>query len=160
MTIDLPVEIVEYIIDFQQGIQHRENMKKLQDQLIVQGTIHQLNSITIWDVKEIFDEQERFNMFCNLYFCNCCLRHQKNKPSFTQYVSGFVPSYSNNNNNNIDHCKCACRHLCRFLCRENNDEFMIEIDGEVHYVCDEVSDSVKKQALELQEKTNSILPNV
>lgn len=55
--------------------------------------------------------QDKLNHLSN---CNCCLRHQVNKPTV------FVPWHETPfHNNQITHlCTCNCRHVARFICRQ------------------------------------------
>ena len=48
--------------------------------------------------------------------CNCCFRHQKNKPFiFGMYkdlpLSNLPPNL----------CDCNCRHIARFICRQSDN---------------------------------------
>ena len=69
---------------------------------------------------------ERIRMMKILNTCNCCHRHNKNKPTLEQYMSGYVPTYSTSNIMNIYNCKCFCRTFARSLCRAQNDEIIID----------------------------------
>ena len=51
--------------------------------------------------------------------CNCCERHQINKP---RVLAPWVDTPWNNSNNLIYHCNCDCRHLARFICRACDQE--------------------------------------
>jgi len=53
-----------------------------------------------------------------LYSCNCCERHQINKPRF--FSTTFVDNISSNNNN-TNNCRCNCRHRARLICRQTED---------------------------------------
>ena len=57
-----------------------------------------------------FAEQVKLN---NLSQCNCCLRHQINKPS---ELKPWVELHSTHNRDNP--CQCDCRHRARWICRE------------------------------------------
>lgn len=49
--------------------------------------------------------------------CNCCSRHQINKPK------KFSPWRELPFNNLLDessNCKCPCRHIARFICRQHD----------------------------------------
>lgn len=52
------------------------------------------------------------NLFRKCVNCNCCIRHQVNKPREWQLMLPFSPSY----NSNELYCFCACRHIARFIC--------------------------------------------
>lgn len=55
--------------------------------------------------------QDKLNHLAN---CNCCERHQLNKPIL--FVHWYDTSFSNNQLNNP--CTCNCRHIARFICRQ------------------------------------------
>ena len=45
--------------------------------------------------------------------CNCCARHQTNKPrSLTKWEDLTIPETQWTN------CNCSCRHMSRWICRE------------------------------------------
>ena len=45
--------------------------------------------------------------------CNCCARHQKNKPTIlTKWVDRTIPETQ------YTPCACKCRNLSRWICRE------------------------------------------
>ena len=50
--------------------------------------------------------------------CNCCVRHQNNKP-FIFGIYQDIPS--NKLIPNYYHCHCKCRHVARFICRQSDD---------------------------------------
>ena len=51
--------------------------------------------------------------------CNCCQRHQQNKPVVLQtWVD--LPTSERIYTNNM--CHCPCRHIARFICRDWGDE--------------------------------------
>ncbi len=57
-----------------------------------------------------FAEQVKLN---NLSQCNCCLRHQINKPFELKPWVELHPTY------NLDNpCQCDCRHKARWICRK------------------------------------------
>lgn len=48
-----------------------------------------------------------------LALCNCCERHQKNKPKKLRlWFDNKYPTTQYTN------CNCNCRHIARFICRE------------------------------------------
>lgn len=52
--------------------------------------------------------------------CNCCDRHQWNKPTlFLPWRE--LPFHNLRNYDNINNCKCNCRHIARFICRQHDD---------------------------------------
>lgn len=58
--------------------------------------------------------QEKLNYLSN---CNCCQRHQINKPRvFSTWYDTPFNDYSYNRQ-----CMCDCRHISRFICRQTED---------------------------------------
>lgn len=52
--------------------------------------------------------------------CNCCQRHQTNRPTlFSNWIELHPNNYSNFNSNI---CNCNCRHRARWICRQFVDE--------------------------------------
>lgn len=52
----------------------------------------------------------------NLSRCNCCYRHQINKPRIFHTLIDTPFSFNQNNT-----CNCNCRHVARFICRQTDD---------------------------------------
>jgi hypothetical protein len=63
---------------------------------------------------------ERANMIFQLNKCKCCRTHQIQKPSFGDYIGGFVPEYPTSVYREKP-CPCFCRSMCRTICRAEND---------------------------------------
>ena len=58
--------------------------------------------------------QDKLNHLAN---CNCCERHQVNKP--TIFMAWQETPF---HNNQFTHpCMCNCRHVARFICRQAHD---------------------------------------
>lgn len=57
---------------------------------------------------------DKLNFLSN---CNCCERHQINKP--TLFAPWYETPFSNNNTTHT--CTCNCRHIARFICRQADD---------------------------------------
>ena len=51
--------------------------------------------------------------------CNCCERHQINKP---RVLAPWVETPWNNSQNYLTGCDCDCRHIARFICRYCDQE--------------------------------------
>lgn len=71
-----------------------------------------------YDYKEFFyarTVQDKLNI---LYLCDCCERHQKDKPIS---VCTYEESECTNNYFEDYVCKCNCRHLSRVICRNFNN---------------------------------------
>jgi hypothetical protein len=91
-------------------------------------TFYFLEHLGFKKCKEIFNIMES---------CNCCERHQINKPTNAFFIEGYVPEYDayeyiieeqkyynkqkRKENDNLKKCSCSCRHICRSICREVND---------------------------------------
>ena len=55
----------------------------------------------------------------NLAKCDCCKKHQINKPTeYQSWIETAGPEYFKS-----PECKCNCRHLSRFLCRSYNCKY-------------------------------------
>ena len=59
--------------------------------------------------------QDKLN---NLANCNCCERHQVNKPTVLEL---WHETPANNFHLDIYPCMCNCRHVSRFICRQINE---------------------------------------
>jgi len=46
--------------------------------------------------------------------CNCCERHQTNRPRFL--TSPLITTISTNRNSSSTNCLCDCRHFARTIC--------------------------------------------
>ena len=55
--------------------------------------------------------QDKLNHLAN---CNCCERHQVNKP--TLFAPWNETPFNNNQSNYL--CMCNCRQMARFICRQ------------------------------------------
>ena len=71
-------------------------------------------------IKQVIDDvpgdtyQDKLDHLSN---CNCCKRHQINKPSvFTVWQETQF-----HNNQEVHSCICNCRHVARFICRQCYD---------------------------------------
>lgn len=59
---------------------------------------------------KILDRNDVLKTFAS---CNCCTRHQKNKPkTLTKWIDTTIPETQ------YTPCSCNCRHLSRWICRE------------------------------------------
>ena len=57
----------------------------------------------------IMDRQQIFNVMKS---CQCCNRHQKNKPVVLKHWTDTIDPW-----NQTGHCSCTCRHISRMICR-------------------------------------------
>ena len=73
------------------------------------------NSASIFQHIEGYTYNEKIN---TLFNCNCCSRHQINKPTkFGKYIEK-GPSFKKLiGEENRFQCKCKCRHESRWICR-------------------------------------------
>lgn len=53
-----------------------------------------------------------FLLLTELYYCDCCNRHQINKPAVPQVWKDTEPTW----NQDTD-CPCNCRQMARMICR-------------------------------------------
>ena len=61
------------------------------------------------------EENIRRWVFSYCIDCNCCEKHQQNKPDWSDYINGIVPEDLVPKIQND--CPCMCRQLCRDFCR-------------------------------------------
>lgn len=69
--------------------------------------------------KNINDPEHIINQLSK---CNCCSRHQSNRPTTLNDIRylKFITNYNYDNmNQDIHECKCTCRHNCRRLFKIN-----------------------------------------
>lgn len=53
-----------------------------------------------------------FDILNELYYCDCCDKHQIGKPCIpVKWISHEIPTQNNFN------CSCDCRHTARMICR-------------------------------------------
>lgn len=133
---NLPVEIVDHILDYRQSMIHFEHMKKIKGNLLqhrnklIKDVCIRYLEYDVWqkfgfDWKWRYEDAEYYiQVFSS---CTCCKRHQEKRPTLQQLDDNFVPEYSTSPvsvNYTGNNCNCACRHLSRHLCREVNDVIM------------------------------------
>jgi|UniRef100_A0A6C0CXL7 hypothetical protein len=117
----LPDELINIILEDHGGMLHREKMIVLKKELEREAIIKLMKRYTSFNFKDEwgYNEAERIiNYFQN---CQCCKRHQNNKPKIKELEEGFVPEYPTTLPKS-HLCACPCRHYCREICREINDE--------------------------------------
>jgi hypothetical protein len=57
-----------------------------------------------------------------LFICQCCERHQRNKPHVSDLENGHTGSYRwSNREQRDDDCQCPCRQEARLFCKIIND---------------------------------------
>ena len=73
---------------------------------------NQCNSLTDY-LRKNNSEEELVSIIKTMNSCNCCNRHQINKPSsLEEYVDYKYPTQDKNYQ-----CKCNCRQIARHCCR-------------------------------------------
>lgn len=79
-----------------------EQIRTDSDQLIFQMSRLNLND----------HKTKVFEVLTELYYCDCCNKHQLNKPCIpVKWVSTKTPTQS------VITCECDCRHTARMICR-------------------------------------------
>ena len=130
---NLPLEIVNHILDYHQSMIHFEHMKDIV-RTLPQHHAKVINKLAQTEIDHIYRLNdydyvwtiENVEYYMNIFSqCKCCKRHNTNKPTVSMLHEGFVPSYSTSSFIMIPECLCMCRHLSRFLCREINEEIVL-----------------------------------
>lgn len=58
------------------------------------------------------NKTEVFDILTELYYCDCCDKHQVDKPCIpVKWISNKTPSQT------VINCLCDCRHTSRMICR-------------------------------------------
>lgn len=142
---------IETNLENQKEIQMKNNViKEQQEENIKEDTEEAVNELVKEKCNYIFKNTPALYFLENLGYkqckqifnimeaCNCCERHQINKPTNAFFIDGYVPQYTDyeytnleeknyyniqkkKNNENLKKCNCSCRHICRSMCREVND---------------------------------------
>lgn len=125
---NLPPDCINIINEYLAGLEHRDNLNMLREDLLIQAAIKRFSPKfhDSFDM-DIMDRDEALKLINILFKCNCCLRHQKNKPGPESFINYFVPPYKQYASNKSN-CNCACRYTCRHICRLMNDEFLLVDD--------------------------------
>lgn len=121
LTFDIFIYLMEY------GIFHQEKLSKCFSEICYRGVQTRINYLVKTNgrnhLSHIFHSkiQDREYMISVLSKCQCCSRHQINRPN-----SLFRPWHRHNPYlHSFEHygCICNCRFLCRLLCEsvENFD---------------------------------------
>ena len=58
--------------------------------------------------------------------CNCCERHQLNRPTVYGPLPHYPPTYSQCTHE----CQCICRNFSRFICRSYNNEQVEQVQND------------------------------
>jgi hypothetical protein len=112
--------IVEEILTEEKGNEtsHPDRQPEVQDVLdsIEHVPIEYLSLIKEFNWKSIKEMMEV------LFTCDCCERHQKNKPNISDLENGHRADYPPSNRKfSEDDCQCVCRQEARDFCRIIND---------------------------------------
>ena len=120
----IPNEVLDIIIEYRISYLHNNKYKKVLEELI-NHNIFKLKTffkrckeegVPAYFEIPLFDENLRRWAFYFCMNCNCCDKHQQNKPDWVEYVNGFTIENLNVIKIQND-CPCFCRHLCREFCR-------------------------------------------
>ena len=120
----LPEELEWKIKGYCDELNHSEKFKQMNNLIIKEGYANRYKHTYPFMVVEMLGMTECVRMFDVMRECNCCQRHNSDKPSKEDLVNGLIPTYFIHNGTRSNHtysCKCPCRHICRNLCREIND---------------------------------------
>lgn len=97
------------------------------------------------------------NTFNLLYNCNCCQRHNTNKPKSNRELLPNCKGLYNRPN-----CQCECRHLLRWFCRINTEEIYpanLEIfNNLVCQLCDNLDDKGSSLIIDSNDFNNTKIP--
>lgn len=86
--------------------------------------INKINQRIFYDCSDIANKE--YNLFIDLKNCNCCERHNTNKPEYLYKIVENKKQKLDIKDINIvkNQCKCPCRHTMRLLQKqyiENNN---------------------------------------
>ena len=122
----IPNEVVDIIIEYRLSHLHKLKYKKVLEDLPnhnylkLKKFFERVTEDRVPAYLEIplMDENLRRWAFYFCTNCNCCEKHQQNKPDWVEYVNGFTLEDLNVIKVEND-CPCMCRQLCRDFCRFN-----------------------------------------
>jgi len=119
---NLPYEICDYILDLNYSIYHNKLMKRNLSELQIKGSLMCLDKCTYVD-EDNTTKNERINYVKKLSKCNCCDKHINNRPTFLQYLNGYIPEY-NTKPSHYYSCPCNCKYYIDAFCWIDNDEIV------------------------------------
>jgi hypothetical protein len=67
-----------------------------------------------WTLVSLKTDFEKNNMILSLNNCNCCDRHQVNKP---KNLEKYIETNFKGDDKSKYNCQCKCRIAARFICR-------------------------------------------
>ena len=122
----IPNEVVDIIIEYRMSYLHNLKYKNVLEDLTnhnylkLKKFFERVEEDRVPGYLEIplMDENLRRWAFYFCMNCNCCEKHQQNKPDWVEYVDGFTLEDLNVIKVEND-CPCMCRQLCRDFCRFN-----------------------------------------
>lgn len=119
----IPDEVLNIIIEYRMSNFHYNKYKKVLDDLPNHPNLKlkkffervEEEGVPAYSEIPLLDENLRRWAFYFCTNCNCCDKHQQNKPDWPDYIDGIVledlvPKIEND-------CPCRCRQLCRDFCR-------------------------------------------
>ena len=118
----LPSDICNYIQDLHYSNYHYEIMKKNINKIEIKGTLMTLNRCYYVD-EDNTTRNERINYVKKLSKCKCCNKHINDRPTFLQYLNGYVPKY-NTKHHTYYSCNCNCKYYIDAFCWIDNDEIV------------------------------------
>lgn len=81
-----------------------------------------------------------------LLFCDCCEKHQKNKPAMYE---PWVETKNGNPEFTLCECECDCRHRARIICRNYPSDNLKKYTEEELEVAETMIDFSKKRKFSL-----------
>ena len=67
----------------------------------------------------VYSREDAQTALNTLSQCNCCQRHQQNKPVV---LAKWIELPISERKSDDEECHCDCRHIARFICRNWGDE--------------------------------------
>jgi hypothetical protein len=119
---NLPNEICDYIQDLHYSIYHNKLMKSNLSELEIKGLLITLNRCQYVD-EDNTTRNERINYVKTLSKCKCCDKHFNNRPTFLQYLNGYIPNFDTKPHWYYE-CKCNCKYYINAFCWIDNDEII------------------------------------
>ena len=111
---ELQIKIMEY------NANHRYTFKSSLEKIPAKGALRITNNLCVRSLEYInIHLPDKECMFYALNSCNCCTRHQMNRPVFGEY-----PLHDTDNQDTYL-CKCRCRQNMRKLSRAR----FLEVEG-------------------------------
>lgn len=136
--IKLPIELQKIVMEKYFKIKHYEKMKLIKKELPEKSyRINKCFTINLSLYQKVFFtsnylyKEECIRALKYLANCECCKRHQKNKPNQNYIIEEKKLNYPfrDFDNETLD-CTCPCRHLSRWIIRgyhENYDIILVSL---------------------------------